>query len=108
MAINFNNREKKTRQYLTFILILLILVFLIVLWQNVLKKPKISALLPSIEAYKAPQKIELLKKLETSFQILKNPIFQALQPYPEPSLPKQKIGRENPFELKPAEKPAER
>ena len=86
-------QTKKKEKFLIFVLTLLILVFLMVIWQEFFKKPK-EALPPLVEV---PQ--VRFKEIEIDLKILDDLFFQALLPYQEVSLPEKEIGRENPFLL---------
>ena len=70
-----------------------IVVGLIFLWQMVLKpSPVISPVLPS------PEISKMAKRVEINLEIFKNPAFQELKNFEELAFPKEKIGRQNPFQ----------
>jgi len=88
MAINFFGTEKR-QKYLIFVLIGLILVILILVWQNFGTKQKT----PEVSTTETFQPT----KVEINFELLKNPILQELQIFEEIQPFEGKIGRENPF-----------
>jgi hypothetical protein len=88
MAITFLEKRQRL-QYLIPVLIGLLLVTLFVVWQGYFVKEEIPTF---IEPFKRP-----LKKVEINFQLLKDPIFQVLQPFEEISPPEEELGREDPF-----------
>ena len=88
MAITFLEKRQRL-QYLIPILVGALLVTLFVIWQGFFVKETISII---IEPLMRPP-----KKIEINFPLLKDPIFQILQPFEKISPPEEGIGRENPF-----------
>jgi len=95
MAITFLE-QKKTQRNLIFVLIGVFLITAFVIWQGFFKK---ETGIPFPKGEKpVPQEIKI------DFEILKNPLLQSLQPFPEIE-PFQEstatagnvLGRENPF-----------
>ncbi len=91
MAITFI-QQKKRQRFMILILIGVFLLAIIFLWQIVWKSKSASVpLAPSAEISR------MTKKIEINLDIFQNPAFQALGAFEELSLPKEKIGRDNPF-----------
>jgi len=90
MAIIF--QEKKKQKYLIFILIGIVFVILLTLWLGFSRRPSVTPTeAPLAEVSKISQKIEI------NFEILKNPLFQALKDFEKIPAFEGEAGRENPF-----------
>lgn len=83
--------EKKKRQkYLIFILGIVVVLVAFVVWYNFFAGP--ATLPPEITPVK-PREIKI------NFEVLENPILEALQPFEEIPPFEEEVGRENPFIL---------
>jgi len=88
MAITFLEKRKRLRYFVP-VLIITILVTAFVIWQGFFVQEGLPV---------AEEIVEIpIKKIKIDFQVLKNPIFEDLQPFEEIPPFEVEIGRENPF-----------
>ncbi len=87
MAITFIEKRKRLK-YLFPILTILIFIVVIIIWRG---------FFPSIEPLILPHFDIPVEKIEIDFEVLKHPLLEKLQPFPEIELFTEEIDRENPF-----------
>jgi hypothetical protein len=91
MAITFIEKRKRLR-YLVFVfLAILVAIIIIVLW------PNISGYLFGIKPLVLPPLGITEEKIEIDFEVLKHPLLEKLQLFPEIEPFTEEVGRENPF-----------
>lgn len=91
MAITFIERSKRLRQLVFVFFAILVAIIIVVLW------PNISSLFLKVEPLVLPPLEITEEKIEIDFEVLKHPLLEKLQLFPEIEPFTEKIGRENPF-----------
>ena len=91
MAITFIEKKKRSR-YLVFIFLAIVAAaIIIVLW------PNISVFIFRVEPLPLPPLERTEEKIEINFEVLKHPLLEKFQLFPEIEPFTEEVGRENPF-----------
>ena len=91
MAITFIEKRKRLR-YLVFVfLAVLAAIIIIFLW------PNISGYFPGVKQWALPPLEITEERIEIDFEVLKHPLLEKLQLFPEIEPFTEEVGRENPF-----------
>ena len=91
MAITFIEKRKRLRSLVFVFLVILVAIIIVVLW------PNISGYLFGIKSEILPPLEITEEKIEIDFEVLKHPLLEKLQLFPEIEPFTEEVGRENPF-----------